>query len=132
MVHVSQFSTTLCQQIFFNNLLFFTSTHSLLLLQFIFIYFYLDFISSTCLPSLSLVSFQISKSYLWSIITWAPKARLSEKHLRHKKVKKKKKIRGTQSHRHCRDHEEKWKAKQKRDRDTREMHQIVKFVKKLS
>ena len=71
--------------------------------------------------------------YLWSVITWAPKARLSEKHLRHKKVKKKKKKnRGTQSHRHCRDHEEKWKAKQKRDRDTRKMHQIVKFVNKLS
>ena len=71
--------------------------------------------------------------YLWPVITWACKARLSKKHLRHKKVKKKKKkIRGTQSHRHCRDHEEKWKAKQKRDRDTREMHQIVKFVKKLS
>ena len=71
--------------------------------------------------------------YLWSVIMWAPKARLSEKHLRHKKAKKKKKkIRGTQSHRNCRDHEEKWKAKQKRDQDTREMHQIVKFVKKLS
>ena len=71
--------------------------------------------------------------YLWPVITWAPKARLSEKHLGHKKVKKKKKKnRGTQSHRHCRDHEEKWKAKQKRDRDTRKMHQIVKFVNKLS
>jgi len=54
--------------------------------------------------------------------------------LRHKKAKKKKKkkIRGTQNDRHCRDHEEKWKAKQKRDRDTIEMHQMVKFVKKLS
>ena len=96
---------------------FFTSTHSLLLLQFIFLYFYLDFISSTCLPPLSLISFQISKKlvlspYLWMVITQAP-LRLEE-------------------HRHCRDHEEKWKAKQKRDQDTREMHQIVKFVEKLS
>ena len=29
--------------------------------------------------------------YLLSVITWAPKARLFEKHLRHKKEKKKKK-----------------------------------------
>ena len=57
MAHVSQFSTTLLI-----THLFFTSTHPLLLLQFIFLYFYLDFISSTCLPLLSLISFQISKS----------------------------------------------------------------------
>ena len=64
-------------------LFFFTFTHPLLLLQFIFLYFYHDFISSTCLHPLSLISFQISKSksspYLWSetsVITWAPKEKL--------------------------------------------------------
>ena len=86
---------------------FFTSTHSLLLLQFIFLYFYLDFISSTCLPPLSLISFQISKKlvlspYLWSIIIWAP--------LRNSKDIKKRRRR-LEEHRHCKDHEEKWKAK---------------------
>ena len=55
---MSQFSTILL----ITHLFFFTSTHPLLLLQFIFLYFYLDFISSTCLPLLSLISFQISKS----------------------------------------------------------------------
>ena len=114
---------------------FFTSTRSLLLLQFIFFFFFnLDFISSTCLPPLSLVSFQFSKSQSY-LVTFGQSSRRhpkqdSEKRLRHKKAKKK--IRGIQSHRHYRDHEEKWKAKQKRDQDTREMHHIVKFVKKLS
>ena len=67
--------------------------------------------------------------YLWSVITWAPKAKLSQ---RNNKDIKKRRRRRLEEHRHCRDHEEKWKAKQKRDRDTREMHQIVKFVEKLS
>ena len=47
-----------------------------------------------------------------------------------KKIKKRKRRR-LEEHRRCRDHEEKWKVKQKRDQDTREMLQIVKFVEKL-
>ena len=46
-----------------------------------------------------------------------------------KMKKKKKKIRETQTLQRPR---RKWKAKQKRDQDTRKMHQIVKFVEKLS
>ena len=131
LVHVSQFSTTLCQQIFFNNLLFFTSTHSLLLIQFIFLYFYLDFISSTCLSPLSLISFQISKSKSY-LLTFGQSScgHPKQNSLRNNKDIKKRRRRWLEEHKH-RDHEEKWKAKQKRDRDTREMHQIVKFVEKL-
>ena len=134
LVHLSQFSTTLCQQIFFNNSLFF-HLHSFSFTFTIYLFFFnIDFISSTCLPPLSLVSFQFSKSQSY-LVTFGQSSRRhpkqdSEKRLRHKKAKKK--IRGIQSHRHYKDHEEKWKAKQKRDQDTREMHYIVKFVKKLS
>ena len=113
---------------------FFTSTHSLFVLQFIFLYFYLHFISSTCLPPLSLISFQISKSQTY-LLTFGQSSRGHPKKnsLRNSKdIKKRRRRRRLEEHRHCRDHEEKWKGKQKRDRDTREMHQIMKFVEKLS
>ena len=59
---ISIFNHPLPTNCFLITHFFFTSTHSLFVLQFIFLYFYLDFISSTCLPPLSLISFQISKS----------------------------------------------------------------------
>ena len=138
LVYVSQFSTTICQQIvLITYFFFFTSTHSLLLLQLIFLYFYLDFISSTCLPPCSLVSFQIpkSKSYLLTFgqSSCGHPQNLWEMVKTLKKIKKIKKWkrRKLEEHRRCRDHEEKWKVKQKRDQDTREMLRIVKFVEKL-
>ena len=48
------------------------------------------------------------------------------------KKRRRRRRRRLEEHRQCRAHEEKWKARQKRDRDTREMHQIMKFVEKLS
>ena len=64
---------------FFNISLFFffflTSPYSLLFLQFIILYFYLYFISSTCLLTesylISNFKMQVLSHYLWSVITWA-------------------------------------------------------------
>ena len=99
---MSQFSTILL----ITHLFFFTSTHPLLLLQFIFLYFYLDFISSTCLPLLSLISFQISKSksspYFGQSSREHPKE--NSKSLRNSREKKKwRRRRTSEEHRRCRD-----------------------------
>ena len=131
---ISIFNHPLPTNCFLITHFFFTSTHSLFVLQFIFLYFYLDFISSTCLPPLSLISFQISKSQTYLLTFGQSSCGHPKKNsLRNSKdIKKQRRSRRLEEHRHCRDHKEKWKAKQKRDRDTREMHQIVKFVEKLS
>ena len=80
--------------------LFFTSTHPLLLLQFIILYFYLDFISSTCLPLLNLISFQISKRksspYFGQLSHGHPK--VNSKSLRNSREKKKKKKEKEEEH----------------------------------
>ena len=134
---ISIFNHPLPTNCFLITHFFFTSTHSLFVLQFIFLYFYLDFISSTCLPPLSLISFQISKSQTY-LLTFGqsscghPKKNSLRNSKDIKKRRRRRRRRRLEEHRHCRDHEEKWKGKQKRDRDTRGMHQIVKFVEKLS
>ena len=70
---------------------------------------------------LCLISFQISKSksspYFGQSSRGHPKE--NSKSLRNSRDKKKRRRRRTsEEHRRCRDHEEKWKARQKRDRDT--------------
>ena len=126
LLHMSQFSTTLL----------ITQLLSPPLIHFYFCNLsYLDFISSTCLPLLSLISFQISKSKSSPYFDQSSRGHPKEnsKSLRNSRDKKKwRRRRTSEEHKHCKDHEEKWKAKQKRDLDTWKMHQIMKFVEKLS